>query len=202
MKKQGQKGIGWGVGSAMVALVLAGAPAFAAEPGTTSSTSRDMSGSKPTITQTTQATVVVTAVDKSTRHLTVKKPDGELRSFFVPSDVSGFDKLRPGDQIDVVYGESWAVEMMAPGSKTGQSQQTARAPGMVGQKTVVSAEVLGVDLDRNQVTMRGPDGDVQTITVKDPAMQRRLPSVKPGQVAQFSYTEAMIASIKPHAGEK
>src|SRR5439155_2866187 len=144
------------------ALALAGTPAFATEPGpTTTSTTRDMSGSRPTIMQTTQATVVVTAVDKSTRHVTVKKADGELKAFQVPADVSGFDKLRPGDQIDIAYGESWATEMMAPGSKPSQASQTARGPGMVGTKTSVSAEVLSVDPEKNQVTMKTPEGDVQ-----------------------------------------
>ena len=53
MKKQGKKGIVGCAGFAMVAMALAGAPAFAADPGATStSTSRDMSGPRPTITQT------------------------------------------------------------------------------------------------------------------------------------------------------
>src|SRR5206468_716693 len=81
-----------------------------------------------------------------------------------------------------------AVEMLPPGSKPSQSEQVARAPGMAGREMTVSAEVVAVDPASNHVTFKGPDGNVQTIAVHDPAMQQKLPNIKPGQVIQFTYT--------------
>ena len=200
MKKQGKTGMVGCAGFAMVAMALAGAPAFAADPGATStSTSRDMSGSKPSITQTVHATVTVTAIDKDTRELTVKKADGSKATFQVPTEVAMFDKLKVGDKVDIDYGESLAVEMLPPGSKPSQSEQVARAPGMAGREMTVSAEVVAVDPASNHVTFKGPSGNVETIAVRDPAMQQKLPNVKPGQVIQFTYTQAIIGAIQPHS---
>ena len=33
--------------------------------------------------------------------------------------------------------------------------------------------------------------------LKNPKLQQKLPDLKPGQVVQFTYTEAMAASIRP-----
>jgi hypothetical protein len=48
----------------------------------------------------------------------------------------------------------------------------------------------------NKVTFKGPRG-VRTVEVQDPSLQAKLPSLKPGQVVQLTYTEAMAASIQP-----
>jgi hypothetical protein len=205
MKNQGMKGIVGSAGFAVVALALAGSPAFAAEPAAdptvTGSSTSDMAGPNPSRTQTVHATVVVTAIDKDTRHLTVKKPDGTKQTFEVPSDVKAFDKLKVGDKIDVDYGESIAVSMLPPGSKPSMSERAARAPGAVGREVTVSAEVVSVDPVTNHITLKGPKGNLQTIAVQDPQMQAKLPNVKAGQVLQFTYTEAMIASIQPPASK-
>jgi hypothetical protein len=197
MKNQGKKGIVGCAGFAMLGLALAGTPALADEPSVTSTSSSNMAGPNPTKTQTMHASVVVTAIDKDKRELTVRKPDNEKQTFQVPSDVAAFDRLKVGDKIDIDYGESLAVSMMPPGSKPSMSQRSARVPGAVGKETTVSAEIVSVDPATNHVTLKGPKGNLQTIAVQDPSLQARLPNLKPGQVLQFTYTEATIATIQP-----
>jgi hypothetical protein len=158
-----------------------------------------MAGPNPTKTRTVHATVMVTAIDKDARELTVKKPGGEKQTFQVPSDVTAFDKLKVGDKIDVDYGESLAVSMLPPGSKPSMSSRSARVPGASGKETTVSAEIVSVDPATNHVTLKGPKGNLQTLAVQDPSMQARLPNLKPGQVVQFTYTEATIVTIQPPA---
>ena len=143
--------------------------------------------------------MTVAGIDKSTRELTVKKADGGKETFQVPTDVVMFDKLKVGDKVDIDYAESLAVEMLPPGSKPSQSEQVARAAGMAGREMTVSAEVVAVDPATNHVTFKGPNGNVETIAVRDPAMQQKLPNVKPGQVLQFTYTQAIIGAIQPHS---
>ncbi len=98
----------------------------------------------------------------------------------MPTEVAMFDKLKVGDKVDIDYGESLAVEMLPPGSKPSQSEQVARAPGMAGREMTVSAEVVAVDPASNHVTFKGPSGNVETIAVRDPAMQQKLPNIKAG----------------------
>jgi L-ascorbate metabolism protein UlaG (beta-lactamase superfamily) len=66
------------------------------------------------------------------------------------------------------------------------------------REVTASAEIISVDAAANKVTFKGPRG-VRTVIVQDPALQSKLPSLKPGQVVQLTYTEAMAASIQPAA---
>jgi hypothetical protein len=63
-----------------------------------------------------------------------------------------------------------------------------------------SAVIVAVDPDNNTITFKGPKGNVQTVTVSDPDVQQKLQNLKPGQVVQLTYTEAMAASIRPTGG--
>jgi hypothetical protein len=176
-----------------LALALAAAPARADEPAGMPSASRS---------KTVHDTVTVTGIDKSARMLTVKNEAGELRSIQVPSEVKAFDKLKKGDKIDIDYTESVALSMLPPGTKPSASEKemmakTANEAGMKAKQTTISAEVLEVDAANNKVVFKGPKGNARVVNVSDPEMQAKLPSLKPGQVVQFTYTEAVAVAIQP-----
>ena len=76
-----------------------------------------MGNGAPSTTRTIHATAVVTAIDKASRHVTIKKPDGEKSTVAVGPDVKAFDHLKVGDKIDIDYSESLALSMLPPGSK-------------------------------------------------------------------------------------
>ena len=192
-----------GVGA--MALALAASPARAADPSpstTSTTTTEGMGTGSPSTTTTVHATVVVTSIDKANRKLTFKKSNGEKETIAVAPDVKAFDHLKVGDKIDVDYMESVALQMLPPGTKPSASERTARGGdmGMHGgaREVTASAEIISVDAAANKVTFKGPRG-VRTVEVQDPALQSKLPSLKPGQVVQLTYTEAMAASIQPAA---
>jgi hypothetical protein len=149
-----------------------------------------------------QETVVVTAIDRSARTVTLQNAEGEKKTVKVPPEVKAYDALTVGARIDITYQESLAVAMMPTGSKPSMSERTVdgKAEGAVAggaREMQLSAEVVSVDVAANTVTFKGPKGQLKTITVADPQMQKKLPSLKPGQVVQFTYTEAVAASIRP-----
>ena len=156
-----------------------------------------------TRTQLIHTSATVTAINRSTRSVTVKNDQGEETSIQVPDAVKQFDTLKVGDKVDVDYYESLAVSMAPSGSKPSMTERKGRAVdiggGVRGRELNVSAEVVSVDPSANTVTIKGPKGNVRTIYVADSALQQKLPSVKPGQVVQFTYTEAVAASIRPTA---
>lgn len=176
-----------------LALALVAAPARADEPAGMPSASRS---------KTVHDTVTVTAIDKSARMLTVKNEAGEPRSIQVPAEVKAFDKLKKGDKIDVDYTESVALSMLPPGTKPSASEKemmakTANEAGMRSKQVTISAEILEVDAASNKVVFKGPKGNARVVNVSDPEMQAKLPSLKPGQVVQFTYTEAVAVAIQP-----
>jgi hypothetical protein len=181
----------------------AGAPSFAAETGTQPAQGT-MPGGAPQAGSTaelTHATAMVTAIDRSARTLTLKKEDGEVVTISVPTDVKAYDRVKVGDRIDIDYYESLAISMLPPGAKPSMSERTRRTTTAGGattaKETTVSAQVMSVDPAANKVTFKGPRGKLTTITVQDPQMQQKLPSLKPGQMVQFTFTEATAASLRP-----
>ena len=197
MKNQIKKGMFVAcIGGGALALALAAAPAFA-------ESGADQAGMPAGArSATVHETATVTAIDKSARIVTVKNEAGEKHSFQVSSDVKAFDKLKTGDKIDVDYTESLAVAMLPPGTKLSASERagamkTGKGAGAAGKEVTISAEVVSVDAAANKVTFKGPKGNLKTVTVQDPDMQAKLPNLKPGQVLQFTYSEAMAVAIVP-----
>lgn len=69
------------------------------------------------------------------------------------------------------------------------------APGMVGQKVTVVAVVEAVDLATRQVTLRGPQGNTQTITVGEEV--RNLPQVKVGDRVVTEFYQGLAMALTP-----
>jgi Cu/Ag efflux protein CusF len=185
-------------GVTVLALGLAASPASAtdmAAPSTTATTERG--DGTTTKTETTHATVAVTAIDKNARKLTVKGSDGEKTDIQVPADVKEFDKLKVGSKIDIDYTESIAISMAPKGTKPNAMERVATVPGAVGREVTATAEIIKVDPAANKVTLKGPGGKHTTVTVQDPGLQAKLPSLKKGQVVMFQYTEAVATAIQP-----
>ena len=199
MKNEIKRGLLVGcTGVGLLAFVLA-TPARAAEP-SSRPMAPDPGGAVPQPkaekTETTHATVVVTAIDKSARKLTVKLSSGDKALIQVPADVQEFDKVKVGDKIDVDYMQSVALGFLPQGTKPSMTEHAASGPGMAGRQMSVSAEVIKVDPANNQVTFKGPKGTHRIVTVQDPDLQARLPNLKPGQVVVLQYTEAMATAIR------
>ena len=94
----------------------------------------------PSRTDTTQATVVVTAVDKGARSFSVKMSDGSKTEIQAPADMKEFDKIKVGDKIDVTYTESLVLGMLPKGTKPSVTSSAATNPGAAGAAVTVSAE--------------------------------------------------------------
>ena len=62
-------------------------------------------------------TVTVESIEKASRVVTVKKPDGTYGVFSVPADVKRFDTLKIGDRITAKYYENIVLRLKAPGEK-------------------------------------------------------------------------------------
>jgi hypothetical protein len=156
-----------------------------------------------TRTQLVHKSATVTAIDKGARTIAIKTDEGEETSVDVPKDVKQFDALAVGDKIDLDFYRSMAISMAPAGSKPSMSERKGRmvdvGGGVRGREVKVSAEVVSVDAAANTVTFKGPKGNVETVHVENAANQAKLPSLKPGQVVQFDWVEAVAASIRPAA---
>jgi hypothetical protein len=153
-----------------------------------------------TRSQLVHATATVTKIDHSARTMSIKTEGGEETTIEVPTAVKQFDKLAVGDKIDLDYYRSMTVSMAPSGSKPSMSERRGRmvdvGGGLRGREVTMTAEVVSVDPAANTVTFKGPKGNLRTVNVQSPALQAKLPSLKPGQVVQFEWVEAVAASIQ------
>jgi hypothetical protein len=168
-----------------------------------SNLSQAQSGTPPGTARRLHETVVVSAIDRTIRTVTLVNAEGDSRTVGVPPDMKAFDTLKVGDHVDVDYYESIGIALMPAGSKASMTETTTGGRtaepggGAVGRQITATVEVVGVDEVMNRVTFKGPKGNMRTVTVYDPAMQKKLTSLQPGQMVQISYREAIAAQIKP-----
>jgi len=168
-----------------------------------SNLSQAQSAMPPATARRLHETVVVSAIDRTLRTVTLVNAEGDSRIVGVPPDMRSFDTLKVGDHVDVDYYESVGVALMPAGSKASMTEtitggRTAEPGGAaVGRQITATVEVVGVDEVMNRVTFKGPKGNVRTVTVYDPAMQKKLTDLQPGQMVQLTYREAIAAAIKP-----
>jgi hypothetical protein len=148
-------------------------------------------------------TVVVSAIDRAARTVTLMNAEGEPRSVGVPPEMKSFDTLKVGDHVDVDYYESIGLALMPAGAKASMSETISDGhaaelgTASLGRQIKATVEVVEIDEVMNRVTFKGPKGNVRTVTVYDPAIQKKLTSLQPGQMVQITYREAVAASIKP-----
>jgi hypothetical protein len=155
-----------------------------------------------TRTELIQTSARITGIDNPGRAVLLKSDDGSVNWVRVPESVKSFDKLKMGDHVDVDYYLSMAVGIEPKGSKATSASETEvgsidKGAGVEARELKTSATVVSVDPSANTVTFKGPKGRIRTVHVQDSALQAKLPMLKPGQVVQFDYIEAVAADIRP-----
>ena len=158
--------------------------------------------------QTHTAVATVQSIDRDKRTLTLKTDQGKTTTVDVPEDVQSFDRVKKGDKIRMTYRESMAVAVHRPGEARPQNQTKettertqggANPSGTMTRTRTVSAEIVSVDSKKNTVKFKGPKGKIQEMTVEDPDVRERLKDLKPGDVVQIDYTEALAVTLEPSA---
>jgi hypothetical protein len=156
--------------------------------------------SKPlTKTQSVEARATVTAIDKSTRTVTLKTEGGEAVDVAAGSEVKNFDQIKVGDVVKATYTESIAFQVAPKGETPGGASQTAqRVPGgaAVGQQVTTSFKVASVDPQANILWVTLPNGNTKKINVQDPEAQKRLKNLSPGNVVAVTYTQSVALQLE------
>jgi hypothetical protein len=151
------------------------------------------------------ATATVTGVDKEKRTVTLKNEQGKIMTVDVPEDVQAFDQVKKGDKIRMSYQESVALDVFAPGEAKPEAREqetTSRTAGtspsrMIEREQTVAAEIISFDPKKNIVKVKGPQGKAREIAVQDPQVREKLKGMKPGQVVEIRYKEAMAVTLEP-----
>jgi Cu/Ag efflux protein CusF len=157
---------------------------------------------KPAIEKSRVVTITATvaALDLASRMVTLKGPKGNTVTFRADDRVKNLPQVKVGDEVVAEYYESVAIQVMKPGevqAGTAGAAATAKPgekPGMVaaGETTIV-AFIEAIDRKMSSVTLKGPEGNVETYKVQDP---KNLENVKVGDQVVITYTVAVAISVE------
>ena len=143
----------------------------------------------------------VLKTDPKTRTITFKNKEGESK-FVAGPEITNFAQIKKGDRVNVSYETAVAIELIKTKStgirsKVETSTVTNSKPNekpseVIANTTTIIADIVGVDRDKKLVSVKGPRGNITTVTVKNPAL---LADVAVGEQVKVVYFDAMAASI-------
>ena len=157
------------------------------------------------IADVVEVQATVTAIDQKTRMVTLKGPEGNETTLHVDKRARNLAQVKVGDIVKVAYVQhvAWQVQKPGAGGQTGsvQTEQAAvRAEpgqmpaGAVGQRVTFMATIEAIDTAKGTVTLKGPQGNSQTIKARNPA---NLKKVKVGDALDITYTETVAIKVEP-----
>jgi hypothetical protein len=146
----------------------------------------------------------VDAIDYKKRILTLKGPEGNIRTFKVNKDVKNFNKIKKGDKIKAEYLESTAIFVRKSDAPATAGETTEVRVAPKGKKPAVfaidvveiTAKVTAIDYNKRMVTLKGPEGNEKTISVNENV--KNFDQIKAGDEVVVRHTEALaISVVKP-----
>jgi len=181
-----------------IALVAVAIPAYAQ----TGSAMVGTAPGKAAAVETMKMTATITAIDKATRDVTLKGPQGNEVVVTAGPEVKNFDQLKVGDQVNLNYIEALTLELKKGGGMVVQRTEKAGAgaakpgekPGAAaGRQVTVVADVVAVDPAKQVVTLKGPQRTVD-LKIRDPEQFKR---VAKGDQVEATYTQAVAIAVEP-----
>lgn len=149
----------------------------------------------------TEATV--TAVDVSQRRVTLKERDGSESTVTVDEVVKNLDQVEVGDVLRITQTQTVAWQIRKTGEASPdvsvQDSATTAKPGekpamQKGRTVNVTATITAIDPEKSTVTLRGPEGNLQTVKAANPD---NLKKVAVGDLVDISYTESIAIAVVP-----
>jgi hypothetical protein len=187
--------------AALLALMFSAQPGYAQQAPVGGQITSQAPG-KAAVAQGVQVTALVTAIDKATRTVTLKGPQGNSFDVVAGDAVKNFDKIKVNDEIAVEYIRALTLEVKkssGPASRVDSADAVRSKPGekpagAVGRQVTIVADVIDVSPANKTITVKGPKGNIVELEVKN---QDHFKVVKKGDQIEANYVEAVAVSLEP-----
>lgn len=159
---------------------------------------------KAGVAEVVKLTATVTALDKATRDVTLKGPQGNELTLTAGPDVKNFDQIKVGDQVNVEFIQALTLELKKGGglvvARTEQKGAVAAKPGekpaaAAGRQVTIVADVIATDPAKQTITLKGPK---QTVDMRIPNPEQ-FKRVAKGDQVEATYTQAVAMALMPAA---
>ena len=148
---------------------------------------------------TLQATV--TAINHETRQVTLQDTEGESFTFIASDEVRNLAQVEVGDKLMVEYLQAIEIRVLAPGEAEvgvqeiaagGRAEPGVKPAGAEITETTVIAVIEAIDKENQTATLKGPQGNIQKVKVRNPA---NLEKVAIGDKVMITYTQAIAVKV-------
>jgi len=158
--------------------------------------------------QLIELTAKVQDVDLRNRLITIKGPEGRVVTVHVKPDVPNLDRVKAGDEVDVVYYRAAlqaAEKVDSSAERSGTVTERASGAGVVegmpagvaGRTVRETVEILGVDPYKKAISFRDMTGKYREVSVDAPHLAHWLDDLKKGDKVRVAYTEAVAVKVEP-----
>jgi hypothetical protein len=143
-------------------------------------------------------TATIQAIDKENRVVTLKGEKGADVEVTVPSQMEGFNSLKVGDQVSATYYDAVALNIRKPGDPAPAAPYTSvkRKEGTPGSETrkeqTFTATIDAIDPNAPSVRLKGAQGRVVTLAVRDP---NQLKNLKVGDAIDVTYYQSLMVKV-------
>lgn len=187
--------------AALLALICSAQPIFAQQAPVGAQMTTNAPG-KVSVTEGVKASALVTAIDKATRTITLKGPEGRSFDVVAGDAVKNFAQIKVNDEVVVEYVRALTLEVKKGGGPRERvdSADAVRAkpgekPGVaVGRQVMIIADVIDVNPKEKTITVKGPKGNIVELEVRNPD---HFKVVKKGDQIEANYVEAVALSVEP-----
>lgn len=158
---------------------------------------------KPSIYEESISTLeaTVTAIDQDTREVTLEDAEGESITIIAGEEVRNLAQVEVGDKVMLEYLEAISIDVFAADeievgaevvSGAARAEPGEKPAGAAMSETTVVVEIVAIDKENEQVTLKGPQGNTKTVQVRNPD---NLNKVVIGDKVMITYTEAMAVKV-------
>jgi hypothetical protein len=151
---------------------------------------------------TVTVTAIVSEIDVARRLVTLRGSDGTEETIEVGPEVRNLAQVKRGDEVTVTYFESVVFQLLKPGegqpgvgvAEVADRAQPGERPAAVGAEAIrITATVVKVDKKKPSLTLKGSDGKLVTLPVRDAS---RLDPVKVGDLLQIDFKRALAVAVE------
>ena len=153
----------------------------------------------PASQSTATVTATIESIEKETRTVRLKRPDGTSVDVEAPDQMEGFNSLRVGDQVTATYNEMIVISLRKPGdpdtsAPSTTTQRKDRQPGSETrrQRTLIGS-VDSIDQKMRSLTLKTSQGRLVVLPVAD---AKQLQGIKVGDSIGATYYESLLIKVE------
>ena len=150
----------------------------------------------------------VESIDREARKVTLKNKEGESKTLTLDEDAGRLDAVDVGDLLTIKYVAAVTIQVLGPDDVQvvaeseaiiAQTKPGEKPAALAATETSIVVTIENIDLENDLVTIKGEDGELETVTPRDP---ENLKKVKVGDKVKITYTEAIGFSVTEQPAAK